>query len=230
MGISVAGGGIGGLILNPLTQFLLDTYGYPWTYRILGFVSGGVGLIGGAMLRTRGPPPPKKPGLKALVDFSRFKDFTFTRLYALAICSGMGFFVPFGYLVPYAGTIGIDASQASLIMGLTNAFGAIGRIVMGFTSDRLGSMNCWVVMFYVGALSILVVWTTANTYGLVLFFGLLWGFSSGAYVSLYGVNTGWLEFGLGMWIRLTRGILSCYLGWDGPGKLAGDALRGLGVF
>jgi hypothetical protein len=85
--------GIGGLILNPLTQFLLDTYGYPWTYRILGFVSGGVGLIGGAMLRTRGPAPPKKPGLKNLVDFSRFKDFTFTRLYALAICSGMGFFV-----------------------------------------------------------------------------------------------------------------------------------------
>lgn len=90
IGLSVSGGGIGGLILNPVIQAMLETVGFRWAFRILGFIAGGVGFVGAALLRSRGAPPPRKPGLKSLVDFSRFKDLTFARLYALAICSGMG--------------------------------------------------------------------------------------------------------------------------------------------
>ncbi|KAI9006815.1 major facilitator superfamily domain-containing protein [Hyaloraphidium curvatum] len=189
IGLSVAGGGIGALILNPVAQALLDKVGWAWTFRILGFIASGVGLVGAAFLKTFGTPPRRPGGLKNMLDFQRFKDFTFARLFGVAFFSGMGYFVPFAYLVPYAGTIGISASDASVISGLTNGFGAIGRIVMGFFADRAGSMNTWVAMFYTAALSILVVWTNAKSYGVLLFFGLLWGFAAGAYVSLYGMNT-----------------------------------------
>lgn len=175
-------GGIGGLILNPLSQALLDQLGYPWTYRILGFISGGVALLGAMFLRTFGTPKPRKGGLRNLVDFSNFKDFTFTRLYIMAICSGMGYFVPYAFTVPFATSIGVPASTGSGMAAVTNAFGAIGRIGVGLISDRVGSMNCWAVAFLLGALSILVIWTNAYTPGVLWFFAVVWGAASGAYV------------------------------------------------
>lgn len=83
----------------------------------------------------------------------------------------MGYFVPYSYLPSFALTISIPASSASTIVGLANAFGAIGRVVMGFIADRAGAMNMWAVCFQVASWTVLVVWTNVTNYSGVLAFG-----------------------------------------------------------
>lgn len=90
MGISVAGGGIGGFIINPLAAYLLENLGWQWSYRISGFIAGAVGLCAAMVIKARIPPTKRKAGILAMFDFHRFKDFTFTRIYIMCFISGLG--------------------------------------------------------------------------------------------------------------------------------------------
>ncbi|KAI9031444.1 major facilitator superfamily domain-containing protein [Hyaloraphidium curvatum] len=188
MGIAIAGGGIGGLILAPVSQALMDAYDWRMAYRVGGAIAGGVGSLAGLLIKARLPPAKRTGSLLQQYDFHRFKDFTFTRLYLSIMMASLSFFVPYVFVPLYAGSIGIPPTTASVIIGLMNALNAVGRIVMGFVADYFGAMNTWLLNIWLCTMSILLIWTNASTLGLLIFFAVWFGFTGGAFTSLYPLN------------------------------------------
>jgi predicted MFS family arabinose efflux permease len=151
-------------------------------------MTGAIGLVGCSLMRARLPPTKRKGGILSAFDFHRFKDFTFVRVYCMCIISGLGFFSVWIFLSTFGGSIGISPENAALIVGLGNGMAAIGRVVSGATSDKLGAMNMWLLNFFVAALAVLLIWTNASNFGLLLFFSLVFGWAGGSYTSLYALN------------------------------------------
>ncbi|TFK50400.1 hypothetical protein OE88DRAFT_249908 [Heliocybe sulcata] len=65
-----------------------------------------------------------------------------------------------------------------------NAASAVGRIIPGYTADFVGRYNLFVPFSFTTGLLSLVLWiNTKNTVALI-FFAVLYGFFSGAFISL----------------------------------------------
>ncbi|KAF9375071.1 hypothetical protein CPB97_011710 [Podila verticillata] len=64
-----------------------------------------------------------------------------------------------------------------------NGSSAIGRIVMGFVSDRIGSINALFISTFAASLTILIIWTFAKTAAVMFVFSILYGLCCGAYLS-----------------------------------------------
>lgn len=158
MGLAISGGGIGGLILAPVSQALMDQYDWRMAYRVGGAIAGVVGSCAGLLIKARMPPPKRAGGILAQFDFYRFKDFTFVRLYFSIMAASLSFFIPYAYIPGFAGTLGISPASASIIIGVMNACNACGRIVMGFVSDHFGAMNTWLLNIWLCCLSIFLIW------------------------------------------------------------------------
>ncbi|KAI9006811.1 major facilitator superfamily domain-containing protein [Hyaloraphidium curvatum] len=221
IGISVAGSGIGALVLNPLQQLMMDRLSWQWAFRVDGFISLVMGLVGAALIRTRLPHVARKAGIKNMFDFGRFKDFTFVRVYVMCLVSGLGYFVVFLFLPAYGGTIGVSPSLAALTVGIANGVGAFGRIFTGFIADYVGAMNVWLASFYVASLLVLLLWTNAKVFGVYLTFAILFGLAGNSYTSLYTLNAARIWGAQGQASLL--GLLYTALIW---GSLLGPVIGG----
>lgn len=77
IGIAVAGAGLGGLVIGPMSQALIDAYGWRWALRITGFIAGGVICVSALFIRIRFDLV--KQQVKPF-DLSFFKDYKFVAL------------------------------------------------------------------------------------------------------------------------------------------------------
>jgi MFS family permease len=69
------------------------------------------------------------------------------------------------------------------MVGLMNGSSAIGRIAMGFVSDKVGPINALTSSTLVAAATILLIWTFAKTDAVMFVFSVAYGLSCGAYLS-----------------------------------------------
>ncbi|GJJ75961.1 hypothetical protein EMPS_08319 [Entomortierella parvispora] len=199
-GISISGGGIGGLWLSPLISKFLETKGLRWTL-LCTAIAQFVILIPVCMLfRTRvesGVQRAKRiqkfgyrkgesleqDKQRKMIDFSIFKNTRFTLLFVAGIAVVSAYFSPFYYINSYAVQHGVDSSTAALMVGLMNGASAVGRIVMGFASDKMGAINALFISTFLASLSILFIWTFAKTVSVMMVFSILYGLCCGAYLS-----------------------------------------------
>ncbi|KAF9295555.1 hypothetical protein BGZ88_001870 [Linnemannia elongata] len=84
---------------------------------------------------------------------------------------------------PYAIQHGVDKSTAALMVGLMNGASAIGRIVMGLVSDKIGSMNALCISTFAATLTLFFLWTFAKTVAVMFIFSIAYGLCCGAYLS-----------------------------------------------
>jgi MFS family permease len=180
VGISVAGIGIGTLVMNPLVTWLLESYSWRTTFRIIG-VGGGVILAACTLLVARAP------GAAGAAP-SRFGDAArspmFHRLWLAALCSGLALFVPFVFVVPYARDRGVSASAAAWLVGLLGGASVISRIGFGSLTRRFGTFRLYrlgLALFPVGYL----IWLSAgSSYALLVLFVLVLGTGYGSFVAV----------------------------------------------
>lgn len=59
-----------------------------------------------------------------------------------------------------------------------------GRLFSGFMSDRLGRYNMFIVVCYLSGIWILALWLASSSNAALISFAALFGFFSGAYLSL----------------------------------------------
>ena len=114
VGISVAGIGVGTLIMNPLAARLIDIYSWRTTYRIFAVV-GSLILIVGTFMMARAPGEAGAGPLRVRVAF---RSPTFRRLWLAALCYATALFIPFVLAVPYAKERGISPVAAATPIGL----------------------------------------------------------------------------------------------------------------
>lgn len=88
-GIVSSGGAVGGIVLPIMLQRLLDEVGFPWTLRVLGFISITTLALSGLLLRQRLPPRVQGP----LFEWTALKEQDYTLFTIGYFMVSMGFYV-----------------------------------------------------------------------------------------------------------------------------------------
>lgn len=171
---------LGGVIYPILLYKLLPQVGFEWSTRIIGFLALGTCAISLAVLRVR----IKSPKRRLLFDPKAFLEppfffFTFSLFFGL-----MGLYIPSFYIQSFAVEKGIITGELSAyILPILNAGGVFGRVIPNFFADRTGPLNMLTPFLAFAGLMALVWIAVVNVGGLIVM-ALLYGFSSGAILSL----------------------------------------------
>lgn len=179
MGLCAAGSSVGGLIFPILVHRLIPRIGFPWTIRVIGFIALATTMFAASMLKIR--LPPKKtvtmihlPSLKdpKLMIFSVAMFFGFTGLY-----------IPFFYIQTYGLSHYMDSDLAFYLISILNSASVFGRIIPNFLADHVGPYNVLIICTFASTVLIFCWIRITSSAGLIVF-AALYGFSSGAFVSI----------------------------------------------
>ncbi|KAF9193814.1 hypothetical protein BGZ51_002137 [Haplosporangium sp. Z 767] len=221
IGIVVCGSGLGGLVLGPVTEHLIASVGVFWTLRIQGILCL-VGIGGsGMMLKTR---VKKVAGQnkRAPMDLTICKEIPFLTLAMANFLTSLGYMIPFFFLSTFAVFHGQTPKTGALMIGILNGASLVGRLSLGFITDRVGRINMLFVCALMSGLSILCIWSVATSLQILTLFAVIYGFTCGGYFSvipsviaeIYGLD------------RLTT-VTGLLYGSVGLGYLIGSPVSGL---
>jgi MFS family permease len=121
-----------------------------------------------------------KPNQKAF-DFSLLKQYPFLLIIAWAYFSTLGYTLILFSLPDNALKIGLSARQGAIAGALANLGMAVGRPIVGYFSDRFGRINMVTTATFTCSLYCLCIWTSANSYAVLLVFSVLGGTVCGTY-------------------------------------------------
>jgi MFS family permease len=184
MGIITAGTGFGGLALSPMVTSLVNRYGLPWAYRIIGLIAFGICTISSLLIRTRLAPGHNKQPIRSPIKLSMLKDTDFVIMLIGVVIALTGYLIPLFYLTKYCTSYGISRADSSNIVGVACAMNAIGRLVLGYFADRIGRLNIYILASTFAGLTCMLLWPFAKTYGSLMTFAVLFGFTCGLYFTL----------------------------------------------
>jgi MFS family permease len=138
-------------------------------------------------------PPPNRPppvaGPSMTLDQAR-RTTMFWVLFAVFALTWLAVFVPFVHLAPFAEDLGMSVSTAALAVSAVGFGGVVGRLGVGWASDRLGRRSTLATMLALQVLAF-VGFAIAGRGGGVLFAAAtLFGFSYGGAVTLFPALVG----------------------------------------
>jgi MFS family permease len=207
-GLACTAGGIGGILFSFITLYLAPMIGFPWTMRIIAFIS--LALCSAACLTLQTRPPTvlepaqgekkkKKPNLLATLRRAiDLKPLTHDRAYLTTTIAvfliEFAVFLPITYLPTAALATGPESSRitpqnAYRLIALLNAGSVPGRALPNYLSDTFGRFNVMILTALVCTILIFGIWLpptvldVANEPALTAF-AVLFGFWSGAAISL----------------------------------------------
>lgn len=76
------------------------------------------------------------------------------------------------------------SSQGSALVAVSAAANFVGRIITGFLANRIGRINSNLLFTIITALSCLLIWTFAFSYGTLMTFSAVLGLTSDSYFAL----------------------------------------------
>ncbi|KAI7819283.1 major facilitator superfamily domain-containing protein [Gamsiella multidivaricata] len=167
-GIAVAGSGIGGLALAPLTRFLIAQVGVRWCQRITGFAVLGFMSAVFAFIKPRVKTAKKGP----IFD--------------------LRYMVPI-FLIPTYSSVELNqsASTGANLISLFSGINAASRIGLGVAADKLGRTNTLFTCCFFAGLSCLAIWyvsqSAASTIGILTAFMCVYGLFGGGFISIFPV-------------------------------------------
>ncbi|EPQ57826.1 MFS general substrate transporter [Gloeophyllum trabeum ATCC 11539] len=180
LGICAIGSSIGGTLFPIIFRNLVGKIGFKWTIRVIGFILMVTVSVGNVTLRRRLPPIHVSGGL---FNWKAFKKPAFSIYVFTCFIAFLGLYTVLTYIDISASDAGVDESFTLYLVSIANASSAFGRIMAGFLADRIGGIN--VMMPFTFAAGILTyLWPLAHTKSGFIAIAVLYGFSSGVYVSL----------------------------------------------
>ena len=183
MGVTIAGSSLGGVIFPIALGKMLNSkkLGFGWSIRICAFMM--LGLLVPACMLIRARLPPRRGKFLLL---AAFKDMHYISIIASVFFMMLGVFMPFFYLPTYGIAHGMSTELASYIVSILNAASFFGRVVPGILADKLGRLN----MLCAAGLStgiLIFCFQRLQSNTSIIVFSVLYGFCSGAIVSLMTV-------------------------------------------
>ena len=203
-GIAVSGMGAGMLIIVPMVQYSIGTWGWRNAFLILGAL-GGLGLFPATffLLRSKssnalGSPLKNKgaggaeqelitqtPTLLMLLSDQGLRQIitekTFWYFVSFSFCSSLGVYIILVHSINFLVSKGTDGMLAAVLLALVGAISSVFRILWGLLSDRIGrelaySFGCTIACLGIVCL-LLRDWLgmAAFAYGFSVFFGIGWG-------------------------------------------------------
>jgi MFS family permease len=235
-GILATGSSIGGVIFPIMVTHLIKEHGFGWAMRTCGFLILGLLIIACLTIKPLHPPNPQKITGAQLRKPFREPEFILCMLGFFFFTFGI--FMPINYLPVQALSASVDPSLVQYLIPILNAASLFGRLTAGVLGDKIGRYNIFIIVGFLSGLWILALWIPSNNQDGIIAFATLFGFCSGAYVSLIaplvaqvsplpevGFRTGivLLLAGIGGLVTnpINGAILEKPTGWVGPKIFAG---------
>jgi len=178
---------MGGLIFPIMLNKLFNSsLGFAWSVRASAFIVMGLLLTANLCMSTRLPPKRDRPPTPPVNIRKIIRDPPF----AVGVIGGFfvqwGLFFPFFYLQIFAQDHGVSASLSFYTIAILNAGSVFGRILPNFLADKFGVINLLIPCASAMGILIFALFGATNAGGVVVF-ALLYGFFSGAFISLLGL-------------------------------------------
>ncbi|CZR57567.1 related to monocarboxylate transporter 2 [Phialocephala subalpina] len=181
-GVMASGSSLGGVILPIMVSKLIPKIGFAWTMRAVAFMFLGMLVIANLTVKSRLNPRPKKVELKNFV--APLKEPAFALLCVSSFFFFFGTFLPFNYIILQAQKHGMSANLSIYLIPILNAASIFGRILPGIIADRFGRFNVMIITTAFSAIIVLALWLPSASNAPIIVFCVLYGFSSGAFVSM----------------------------------------------
>ncbi|KAI1788356.1 MFS general substrate transporter [Ganoderma leucocontextum] len=180
LGIMALGSSVAGTLYPIIVKNLMQKIGFQWTMRVLGFIEIALLAIQIATVERRLPP---KVHSGPFLDFTVFKNVSFSLYTASSFLAFLGIYTVLTYIDVNAVSIGIPEDLAFYLLAIANACSAVGRVVGGLLADRTGPLNVMTPATLLAGI-MTYIWPFANSVGGNIAVAVVYGASSGVYVSL----------------------------------------------
>lgn len=226
MGILFSGTGVGGLVLAPLTRYLISRVGWQWALRICGIISFTC-LLPICFLVYPHPTYIASPSSSSAKIEPLNLKLVFSRKFILhmsgALLQSAGYLIPGYYMSSFGQALGFSSSQGAVFIGVNNAVNAVSKVIVGHFSDRFGRLNMLVSCCLLSAITVFALWLT-STRDTFISFVVIYGVVSGPIISL--LPTCMVElFGVQNYQSTTWFLYFC----RGMGTFLGSPIAGLFV-
>jgi MFS family permease len=182
LGLVISGSSLGGVIWPiVLNKLLNSSLSFGWSIRICGFAM--LAFLGISILGIKSRLPPRD-GTFFLP--SAFKEPLYDLIILSVFLATIGIFIPIFYLPSYAVMHGMSTKLAFYLVSILNGASFLGRVIPGITADKFGPLN----MLFFATLSTAILifcWPKITTNAGIITFAGLYGFCSGAIISLMSV-------------------------------------------
>lgn len=182
LGIVASGSGLGGIIFPIMVNRLIPQVGFGWTMRICAFFILFLGIIANLTVVSR--LLPSKRSVKLSDFYTPLKEVPFLLLCIGSFLMFLGLFQPFTYIILAGEHYGVPPHLAEYLIPVLNAGSIFGRIVPGKVGDHIGRFTVFAVTSIMASITVLTVWLPTSGTAAAFTFAVVFGFFSGAVVSL----------------------------------------------
>jgi MFS family permease len=203
LGIASAGIGAGTLVLSPVAQSFIGSFGWREACLLMGLIPLLLGVPAAAILMRHSPEgmgllpdgkkhPPTSESPEEVVarEFSLLEALAFPQfwmLFGIYVFMNTGLLGVMYHLPAYATDSGIPAIWAATAVGLIGGFSIAGRVVTGIVSDITGRRKALIFIFSVLVITLIALVWVKTTLTLLLWV-FVFGFCYGAMVvSVWGL-------------------------------------------
>ena len=216
-GIATASYGISSVIIPIVANALIDNFDVTMAFKILGAAMLVIICVSAFFIQTCPKdfkpegwnPPAPKAGAKAPVDKdwkAMLKDPVFSVMILMLCCGAFSGLMVTSQASPVAqNMIGMTAAEAAVAVSVLAMFNTLGRILAGFISDKIGSVNTILGVFLVSVLGLGLLFisgegSVATFYIGVCIVGLCFGSIMGIYpgftASQFGGRNNSVNYGI----------------------------------
>ncbi|KAF9017316.1 MFS general substrate transporter [Hymenopellis radicata] len=183
--IRVKGTAMGGIVLPLAIPRLISAFGVA---KALCFISIGIAVVLIPLLPFVKPRIPLSRTSHATPPRNRdwMTDKPFWVVLVINTLIGFAYYLPLIWLPMFASDLNISASQSSLAIALLNGSSLIGRISLGYLSDKLNPWSLALCILFPSSLVTFIIWglLSKSLAGLICF-GIAYGSLAGSWTSLW---------------------------------------------
>jgi predicted MFS family arabinose efflux permease len=180
LGVAVAGIGVGTLVVAPISERLIDEFGWRTAYVVLGVAGAALLLV--ASLGAWRPPVAVVQEPVPIKRIIRQRPFII--LYCATALISAALFVPFVFMKDYATERGIDSTSATALVSVIGASSVVGRLGLGGLGARMGATRLMQLSFAIMAASFLIWLTAGDSYARLVLFAVVMGVAYGGFIAL----------------------------------------------
>lgn len=182
-GLAAGGSGFGGVVYSLATNAMIKNIGLPWAFRILALVVLVVNCGCALVVKDRNK---QLKAVQVAFHTALFKRPEYILLVLWAFFSILAYIIVVFSLPDYCQTVGLSATQGSIIAALYNLSQGLGRPLIGLLSDSCGRINVAGLGTLISCVTAFTLWIFAGPFfgGIIVF-------------SLFGVFTGILWASIG---------------------------------
>lgn len=177
-GIFTGGAGLGAILFSLSEQALIDSAGLPWAQRYVGILCGGMCFISAFFMFER------KELFRRKVKIFNFKllirgDVWLAIVWGIItmFCCG----IVSNVLSSFAVSIGLNHTQGSILICVLSVGIIVGRPLLGYLGDIIGSVNAAFLSTIFLTIFILAWWIPSHSYGALVALALFLGSVIGSF-------------------------------------------------